>query len=172
MTGELELCAAAFFRTVGKDVVTADEFVMEISLGQKWFAPSKAKALLAAMVGAGVLESKDGYIRPSKDLSAVDVPLAYRPARDILTAGRAPSEAPKKESRAPEGGDPFPALVNVAAEAGVQRREFVQECNRVHRGLGIDIAVAALIALRDAGVDIGPHAERVRAWIVGQVTPS
>lgn len=164
MAGELETCAAAFFRTVGKDVATADEFVMEVSLGQKWMSPADAKRLLELLVGQGVLERRDGYVRPRADLSGVDVPLAYRPPAGILDMA-----APAKEGAA----DPFPGLMAVAEGAGIPRREFVQECNRIQKGLGIDISAAALIALRDAGADIGPHVPRVRAWVIGsRVAPS
>lgn len=177
MTGEMDLCAAAVFRILGKEVATVDEFVMEVSLGQKWFAPSEAKTLLEVLRKSGSVEVRDGYVRPAPRLSEVEVPLAYRPAKEILSAAPAEKDAePKAVKKGPgaerkEGQDPFPALVAAATEAGVQRREFIQESNRISRELDIDISAAALIALRDAGVDIGPHVGRVRAWISG-VTPS
>lgn len=168
MTGELELCAAAFFRTIGKDVTTPDEFVMEVSLGQKWMSPSDAKALLGLLTEAGIVEVKGGFVRPAGDLSGVDVPLAYRPAADILSTkveGRVEPSDP--------AADPFPGLMEVAAGAGMQRREFVQECNRIQKALGIDISAAALIALRDAGVDVGPYVPAVRDWVMSSgVAPS
>ena len=165
MTEEIRLCAAALFRILGKDVATVDEFVMEVSLGQKWFSPSEAKTLLEVLRRCGAVEARDGYVRPSGDLSGTEIPLGYRPPRDILET--------KCQTQKDEGGDPFPSLVSAAAEAGVQRREFIQESNRIHRDLGIDISAAALIALRDAGVDIAPHVERVRSWIRGSgITPS
>ncbi|MDO5861679.1 MAG: DUF2240 family protein [Thermoplasmata archaeon] len=165
MTGELELCAAAFFRTIGKDVATADEFVMEMSLGQKWMSPSEAKTLLGAMTGAGVLEQRDGYLRPKSDLSGIDVPLAYRPPKELLN--------PPKKNVPADDGDLFPQMMDIAASAGVQRREFIQECNRIQKRLDIDICAAALIALRDAGVDIGPLSEKVyRRVSASGVTPS
>ncbi|MDO5852795.1 MAG: DUF2240 family protein [Thermoplasmata archaeon] len=170
MTGDLELCAAAFFRTVGKDVATTDEFVMEVSLGQKWMSPSEAKDLLKALVSAGVLEQRDGYLRPKADLSGIDVPLAYRPPKDL-------AKAPKKDVPAPspkqDDGDMFPKLMDVAAGAGVQRREFIQECNRIQKRLDVDICAAALIVLRDSGVDISPYVEGVYGRISSsRVTPS
>ncbi len=172
MTGELEMCAAAFFRTVGKDVATVDEFVMEVSLGRKWMAPSDAKALLAKLVKAGILEQRDGYVRPKVDVGSIDVPLAYRPPKDILstTAPIEMCQSPKKENAAT---DMFPKLMEVAVGAGLQRREFIQECNRIQKRLDIDIGVAALIALRDAGVDITPYFNPVYDWVRSSgLTPS
>ncbi len=166
MTGELEMCAAAFFRTIGKDVATADEFVMGVSLGQKWMAPTDAKNLLRTMTAKGVLSSRDGFIRPSFDISSVDVPLAYRPPKDILSANV--PEEPKKAPAETGGEDMFPKLMDVAVGAGMQRREFIQECNRIQKRLDVDISVAALIALRDGGVPVDPYVDRV----YGQVRDS
>ena len=163
MTGELELCAAAFFRTIGRDVATSDEFVMEASLGQKWMSPSEAKELLSAMVRSGVLDMRDGYLRPKADLSGIDVPLAYRPPKDILLSA-------KKAVPAQDPEDLFPELMAAAAEAGVGRREFIQECNRLQKRLDVDVCAAALIVLRDAGADISPYSGRVYRRL--SVTPS
>lgn len=166
MTGEMGVCAAAVFRLLGKDVATENEFVMEVSLGQKWFPPTEARALLDALAAAGAVEVRDGYVRPAGDTLGIDVPLGYRPPRDILTR----TARSERGDRPPS--DPFPALVGAAEAAGVPRREFIQECNRIHRVLGIDISAAALVALRDSGVDIRPHVALVRSWVSAPVAPS
>lgn len=57
--------------------------------------------------------------------------------------------------------------MDVAASAGIQRREFIQECNRIQKRLDIDIAVAALIVLRDGGVPIDPYVDEVYGWVSG-----
>lgn len=177
MAGDLEMCAAAFFRTVGKDVATPDEFVMGVSLSQKWMAPSEAKAVLKAMINSGVLEYSGGYIRPGKGVEGIDVPLAYRPPKDLLAAVR-PAEEPKASGKEPADGGParaepedmFHVLMDSAVAAGIQRREFIQECNRIQKSLDIDIAVAALIVLRDKGVPIDPYVNRVYRLV--SVAPS
>ena len=160
------MCAAAFFRAVGKDVATPDEFVMGVSLGQKWMTPSEAKAVLKTMVNSGVLAYDGGYIRPGKGAEGIDVPLAYRPPKDLASSGGTRTE--KKTADQPE--DMFHVLMGAASGAGIQRREFIQECNRIQKTLDIDIAAAALIALRDRNVPIGPYIERVYGSV--SVTPS
>jgi hypothetical protein len=152
MSDCLRECAAAFFRATGKDVTTSEGFVMGVSLELKWMAPSDAKRLLAMLVKEGVLEQRDGYVRPAADLSSVDVPLAYRPPADILEVGSKPKEAPK---------DMFHILLDKAIESGMERKEFTQACNRITRELNIDMAASALIVVRDRGVDIGPYADEL-----------
>ena len=166
MTGDLDVCAAALYRAVGKDVLTADEFVMDVSLKQKWMSPSDAKALLGLMVRSRILEQKDGYLRPLVDLSAVDVPLAYRPPKDLLSSGVC--EKPSEPAT-----DMFPKLMDVASDAGMHRREFIQECNRIQKRLDIDVSVAALIVMRENGIAVDPFIEGVYRWVSRSgITPS
>ncbi len=172
MNGDLELCAAAFFRGIGKDVATTDEFVNGVSLVQKWMPPSSAKKLLSLMASAGVVTVRDGYVRPRADLPGMDVPLAYRPPKDILTA-QADVPAPEKKDVEKKSEDVFPQLMSAAVEAGMQRRTFIQECNRIQQRLDIDVCAAALFVMRDAGIDIGPLVEKVYSRIAeSRFTPA
>ena len=98
MAEELEVCAAAYFRSIGKDVTTTEEFVMGASLELKWMSPSDAKLLLALLVRKGIVSQRDGYVRPATDLSAVDVPLAYRPPKELTESlhSKSQTDAPAK----------------------------------------------------------------------------
>ncbi len=158
MAEELEACAAAYFRGIGKDVTTPDEFVMGTSLDLKWMSPSEAKFLLAVLTDAGVVLQSNGYVRPAEDLSAVDVPLAYRPSRELVESlhkGKGQRLDVRETSKtAKEPADIFSVLMSKAIESGMDRRDFIQSCNRIQKRLDIEIGVAALIVLRDAGIDI------------------
>ena len=157
MEDELTVCAAAYFRSIGKDVTTPEEFVMGTSLELKWMSPSEAKLLLAELAGRGIVVQRDGYVRPATDLGAVDVPLAYRPPKGFAESLRAKSQTMEKK----DTGDVFPMLMELAAGAGIQRRDFIQSCNRIQKRLDIEIGVAALIVLRDSGVDVSPYLDAV-----------
>lgn len=176
MNDEAAVCATAFFRTIGRDVTTPDDFVMRTSLEMKWLPPSDAKVLLAYLVDEGAVIRKDAYIKPSPELGDVDVPLAYRPSKGLLEAMKAPrapkaTPAPAKPAETPVcEKDVFHVLMDAAVENGLARRDFIQNCNRIQKRLGIDIGAAALIVLRDGGVDITPYAEMV--YREASVTPS
>lgn len=161
MAEELEVCAAAYFRSIGKDVTTAEEFVMGTSLELKWMSPSDSKLLLRRLTEAGILEQRDGYVRPARDLSSIDLPLAYRPPKDLIESLHAKSQTPAPEKNAEAPADVFPMLMDKAVEAGMQRRDFIQSCNRIQKRLDIEIGVAALIVLRDAGTDVTPYLDAV-----------
>ena len=165
MADELTVCAAAYFRSIGKDVTTPEEFVMGTSLELKWMSPSDSKLLLSAMVRAGVVTQKDGYVRPASDLGAIDLPLAYKPPKEIVESlhgskSQTTEKAPAQKKQA-DTADVFPMLMERAVEAGMQRRDFIQNCNRIQKRLDIEIGVAALIVLRDAGTDVTPYLDAV-----------
>lgn len=176
MNDEATVCTTAFFRTIGRDVTTPDDFVMRTSLEMKWLPPSDAKILLAYLIDEGAIVRKDSYIRPSPDIGEVDVPLAYKPSKTLLEAMRIPRTphiTEKKEEPsepATRDKDVFHVLMDVAVVNGLARRDFIQNCNRIQKRLGIDIGAAALIVLRDGGVDITPYVEMVYKGT--SVTPS
>jgi len=153
MVDELTLCAAAFFRSIGKDVTTSNEFVMIASLELKWLPPSDSKLLLKTLLSSGIMVQKGEYIRASSDLSGIDLPLAYKPSPELVELihkGPQPKPAPQKEQEP----DLFHILMDIAKDNGIQTKDFVPPCTRIQKALGIDIAAAALIVLRDNGVDI------------------
>ena len=171
MADELTVCAAAYFRSIGKDVTTPEEFVMGTSLELKWMSPSDSKLLLSAMVKAGVVTQKDGYVRPASDLGAIDLPLAYRPPKELVESlhgskSQTTEKAPAQKKQA-DATDVFPMLMERAVEAGMQRRDFIQSCNRIQKRLDIEIGVAALIVLRDAGADVSPYLDAVYDSVKG-----
>ena len=55
----------------------------------------------------------------------------------------------------------MPVLMQRAVDAGMQRKDFMAQCNALSRKLGIFIEAAALYVLRDNGPDIGDLTDRV-----------
>ena len=158
MTDELTVCATAFFRSIGKDVSKPDEFVMITSLELKWMSPSDSKLLLNRLLSDGAIVKKGDYIRPATDFSGMDLPLAYKPSKELVDSLHKPATAPSKKNPEP---DLFHVLIDVAKENGIQTKDFVPACSRIQKRLDIDIAAAALIVLRDNGIDIGPYTDKV-----------
>ena len=95
MTSESDICVATFFRYIGKDVTTVEDFVMTTSLQMKWMSPSDSKVLLAHLEREGSIVRDGDFIRPAGDISAVDVPLAYKPSNDLVTAMKGAPVTPK-----------------------------------------------------------------------------
>ena len=137
--------------------------LMGMSMDLRWMSHSEAKAVLAAMIRAGVMERNAGLIRPTPGVADRDVPVAYRPPRELIDAAVAggPAEQPAHE-------DVMPLMMDAAVAAGMERREFMSRCNQLRKDLDIHIEAAALIVLRDAGADISGLYEKARLSIMSR----
>ena len=171
MEDNLKLCLCAFVRNKGKTVFTENLLLMGMSMDLRWMSYSDAKAVVKAMISQGLLERSGDVIRTAFDVSGVDVPVAYRPSRELISscvsgnvAPAPPADAPAQEQAIqPQDGpeDLMPVLMQRAVDAGMQRKDFMAQCNALSRKLGIFIEAAALYVLRDNGADIGDLTDRV-----------
>ncbi len=153
MADELTVCAAAFFRNKGKDVVAEKEFTMGISLDLRWMSVKESQALMDTMVSSGVLELKDGYLRPKFDGAELEIPMAYRPSAELIA-----SVTSKKKKT--ENGL-FPEMISIAEKSGMRRAGYIAACNALQKKLDVDIEVAGVIVLRDIGADVSSLYKKV-----------
>ena len=160
MTDEFTICAAAFFRNKGKNVITESEFLMVISMDLHWMPYSKGKTLLSNLLAKNIIVKNGDYLKPNFEVSDVDVPVAYRPSENLISM-LSQSQPEKAVSNAPADGDLLPSMIAAATDAGVEKRTFISESNSISKRLDIDMLVAALIVLRDKGIDIAPFTDRV-----------
>lgn len=79
-----EVFAHAYFKRIGKEVTTKEEFVMTVSLDLKWMSPSRGKAVLKGLLDDGVLIQRGDFIRPSPAVADAKVPTGYKPPKSIV----------------------------------------------------------------------------------------
>jgi len=164
MSDEMEVCLAAVFLNKGKDVLTAKEFTMYVSLDLRWMQVKDADALLKIFLEKDLLSKTDDYVRPQIDISIVNVPVAYRPSDALLKTLRTYSPkqaAAKKEVPA----DLLSKLVQKALDVGVAKGTFIAECNKISKKADVDMEVAALIILKEKGVDVMPYINDARSAV-------
>jgi len=163
MDDELKICIAAIFLNKGRDVITSKEFPMYVSLDLRWMPVKDAQNLMAVLSNKKMIEVSGEYLKPSLELSDIDIPVAYRPSErllDYLNSFKSIKPTAVKEV--------FPRLVDVAVNKGANKGKFVSECNKISRTLNIDMEVAAMLALRDMGVDTSPFIDDVKGKIQGK----
>jgi hypothetical protein len=160
MADEFIICAAAFFRNKGKNVITENEFLMVISMDLHWMPYGKARLLLNELLSRKILIRNGEFLKPSFEISDIDVPVAYRPSDDLVSSLEQ-KKAERPAAGPVQGSDLLPSMIEAAAAKGVEKRDFISESNAVSKRLDIDMLAAALIILRDKGVDIGPFVDRV-----------
>lgn len=166
MSNELETCLAALFLNKGKDVLTVKEFAMYVSLDLRWMQVKDANLLMDVFLKEGMLSRSGEYLKPAIDVSMIDVPVAYRPSEDLITMLR--EDPPLAEEPAPANDNVLAQLISIASERGIDKGNFISECNKISKRTNIDIEVAALMVLRDQGVDISPYMDSVRAMILSR----
>lgn len=142
---ELRDAIALLFKRKGRDELSEREFVLSASMDLRWFPPREAQRLLQLGLETKLLESRDGTIRPAFDVSAVQVPRDYTPTAAIL------------ETPTPAAEDLFVRIVDaIVAKTGSDRKTVIALVNGVQEKMDVEVEVAALVAARQAGVDVTP----------------
>jgi hypothetical protein len=140
---DLQRSIALLFRRKGKEFLTEKEFVFSASMDLRWFSPKEAQRLLDVGITGGYLQKKNGNIVPTFDTSMIDVPLDYKPGRDIF------EHVPRKPQ------DFFSEIVDkIVKTKSVPKREVVSRVNKKQELLGIDVEPAALLVASDYGLSM------------------
>jgi len=154
--GDLETCLALLFKRKGKNILSEKEFVFSASMDFRWFSPKEAQALLEMGIKRGLLERTDGMVKPAFDYKTIEIPVNYRPCKDLL-----------KEVE-PDVSLFSLILDEMAKASGQKKRDLVAKVNRVQDRLGVDIEVAALSLAKELGIDVAPYAERAKREIMAR----
>jgi hypothetical protein len=157
MSDELEICLASLFLNKGKDVLTAKEFIMYVSLDLRWMQVKDADALLNIFLEKGLLSRTGDYVRPQISVSEANVPVAYRPSEALLKTLRSYSPKQAAAKKDTPSADLLSKLIQKAIDLGIGKGPFIAECNKISKKADVDMEVAALMILREKGVDVMPY---------------
>lgn len=129
----LQTALAAPFKHTRKSGMRKNELVYYYALDRKWMSTEQANLLLKRAEEDGLIRQENGVFTPGFDLSAVTIPIGFKPTSAIF-----------------ERNDPMQELIQRIARAGkMQETEVVAEMNRIIRE-GFDgnlLPAAALILL-------------------------
>jgi hypothetical protein len=151
---DLRYAIALLFKRKGRDELTEREFVLSASMDLRWFPPRDAQRLLQLGLETSLLESHGGNIRPAFPIDSVDVPRDFVPTAKTL------------EVATPASEDIFLRIVDaIVAHTKSDRRSIIASVNAVQEKMDVDVEVAALVAARQAGLDVGPFLGPVKAHL-------
>ncbi|MGD1060731.1 MAG: DUF2240 family protein [Methanomassiliicoccales archaeon] len=152
---ELETSLALLFKRKGKNVLTEKEFVFSASMDFRWLSPKEAQMLLELGIKRGLLESRDGFVKPTFHYKDLDIPVSFHPSKDVLKDDAEQST--------------FALILDdIARTTGQKKREIVAKVNKIQEKLGVDVEVAALAIAKDSGVDVSKYVDRVRTEILAR----
>ncbi|MFA4957595.1 MAG: DUF2240 family protein [Candidatus Methanoperedens sp.] len=76
---ELTYTISMPFKRKGKEQLKDMEFVMALSMDLKWFTPEQARSVLSEAQRSGLLKRDGELVRPSFDLSKIEIPSGFKP---------------------------------------------------------------------------------------------
>lgn len=135
---ELTYTVSMPFKRKGKEALKDMEFVMALSMDLKWFTPDQAKSVLAEAQRSGLLKRDGELVRPSFDISRIEIPSGFKP-----------------ETVAIEKKSVFEKVIErIITSTGIEKRKVISMINKKQEGLSkqIVIEVSAILVAIENGV--------------------
>ena len=138
------------FKKRGKKSLRLSDFIFTLSLDLKWGSPEKVRALLQEAVEEGLVRLEDDVVHATFDEDQVDVPLGFKPAREV---------------------DLFERGVRlITSKTGMSRKEAIAMVNERQDSLQglVSLEAVALLVARELGAEVGDLAREVYRDLIGQ----
>lgn len=133
---ELTYTVSMPFIRKGKEVIKDMEFVMALSMDLKWFTPDQAKSVLAEAQRSGLLKRDGDLLRPSFDISKIEIPSGFKP-----------------ETVAIEKKTVFERVIErIITSTGIEKRKVVSMINKKQEELSKQVVIevsAILVAIEN-----------------------
>lgn len=163
---DLARTLAFAFRRKGLAAMGGADLRLLLAYDLRWFAPEDAKRVVARGIETGLLILEGDDVRPSFDITTVEIPVNFRPGPHVIEETAPP--LPPAKARAPPAPAPAapPAPAPTAAPV-VDAHERAAEDERRKRGLLMSVEVARLVVRRRAGEDVSADAAALEGKLLG-----
>jgi len=84
MASQAEIIIAFIFKRSGKMELSFSDIYLTLSMELNWFTPDDAKAFVQKTIDKKILTKKKSQLRPSFDISKIDIPIRYYPTGEIF----------------------------------------------------------------------------------------
>ena len=135
---ELTYTVSMPFKRKGKEQLKDMEFVMALSMDLKWLTPEQAKSVLAEAQISGLLKREGELVRPSFDISKIEIPSGFKP-----------------QTIAIEKKTVFEKVIErIITSTGIEKRKVVSMINKKQEELSkhVVIEVSAILVAIENGV--------------------
>jgi hypothetical protein len=122
----------------GKDALKDTEFILALSLDLKWYNAEQAKIILGEATKSGLLKREGELVRPSFDISRIEIPLGFKPE---------PLSLEKKPI--------FDRIIDrIIVGTGIEKRKVIAMINKKQEELSkqVEIEVSAILVAVENGV--------------------
>jgi len=131
---ELTYTVSMPFKRKGKEALKDIEFVMALSMDFKWFTPEQARSVLAEAQRSGLLQRDGELVRPSFDISKIEIPSGFKP------------ETIEKKTVFEK------VIERIITSTGIEKRKVVSMINKKQEELSKQVAIevsALLVAIEN-----------------------
>ena len=81
----LQQAIASLFKRKNMDLLSAKELELLASMELRWFEPAEARKLVDLARELGLLEETEAGLKPKFELDKIEIPLGFKPPKDIIT---------------------------------------------------------------------------------------
>lgn len=81
----LSITVSAPFKNLRKESLKKHEFIYYLAIDRHWMNRDEAEALIKIAREQGLLEGEGDEIRPTFDVTAIEVPLGFKPSSEIFS---------------------------------------------------------------------------------------
>lgn len=144
------------FKRKGKEALKESEFVLALSIDLNWFNPEQAKTVLSDAEKSGLLKKEGDIIRPSFDISRVELPSGFKPESSIFD----------KENM-------FDRIIDrIIINSGIDKRKIIAQINKKQEELAkqVVIEVSAILVAIEHGVMMDDLIEEEYAVLINPLS--
>lgn len=130
------------FKRRGKEVLKESEFILALSIDLNWFDPEQAKNILGYAQKAGLIRKEGEYIRPTFDISSVEIPSGFKPdEKKIIDEKKTIFDR---------------TIERIMHSTGMDKRKVIALINKKHEELCklVEIEVSAILVAMEHGVEV------------------
>jgi len=149
LINEMRRVIAFVFRRAGVEEMKKSEFYLALSMHLRWCTVDEAKGFLSNAVNRGLLEEKNGYVKPVFSLDDVEIPLDFKPSSDVFVFKK--DEVEQRD---------IDFLLSQLLETGDSEQVF-SEIERIMEEKQVIREVAVLFFAHKKGFDVSEYVEDV-----------
>jgi len=155
---EAKIILTFLLKRSGKTQVKEAELYLPLSLELKWFTSSQASQFVQYALQNKLLEKKDNLVTPTFDVSAVSIPVGFKPSTSTFTSSQQPM--PQVNNNKPS--DLSKELVNhLCQHTQKEKQQLDKEIQQLIKEKNITYETALLLYGYNKNISIDNFIEQV-----------
>ena len=146
MTSQAEKILAFVFKRSGKTELSFSDIYLTLSMELHWFKPEEAKDFVNRSLEEKLITKKNEQIRPSFDISKIDIPLDFSPKGKLFE---------EKEKIEGKNNSTLDQVINKIQEKTNKDRKIIfDKIKKKKKKKNISIFVSALLVGKEFEIEI------------------